>query len=113
MKNDKSYVAYVNDQIADAGNITCKAMFGGHAVYCNDKVVALICDNQFYVKPTGKGRLFIDDVLEGAPYPGAKLHFLIEEKVDDREWITQLIKITYDELPAPKLKKKRIVPFKE
>jgi len=30
---------------------------------------------------------------------------LIEDKIEDREWLSELIKITYMELPAPKIKK--------
>ena len=46
MASDKSFVDFVVDQIENAGQITYKKMFGEYAVYCNGKVVALVCDNQ-------------------------------------------------------------------
>jgi TfoX/Sxy family transcriptional regulator of competence genes len=83
-------------------------MFGEYALYSDGKVVALICDNQLFVKPTESGRALIGDVKEAPPYPGAKMYFLIEEKVDDREWLSELIRITTKELPEPELKKKKV-----
>ncbi|MCX6303591.1 MAG: TfoX/Sxy family protein [Bacteroidetes bacterium] len=105
MASDKSFAELIVDQIENAGEITCKKMFGEYAVYCNGKVVALICDNRLFVKPTSGGRAFIGDVVEAPPYPGAKLSFLIDERFEDREWISNLIRITYKELPEPKAKK--------
>jgi TfoX/Sxy family transcriptional regulator of competence genes len=107
MASDLSFVEFVVDQIEDAGEITFKKMFGEYALYCDAKVVALICNNQFFVKPTERGRSFIGDVVESPPYPKAKLYFLIEDKIEDREWISNLIRITVKELPEPKLEKKK------
>jgi TfoX/Sxy family transcriptional regulator of competence genes len=107
MPQKNSYIEFISDQIRDAGNTSCRAMFGGHAVYCDAKVVALICNNQFYIKPTENGRKFIGIVFESPPYKGAKPYFLIEEKIENREWISRLIRITADELPNPTPKKKK------
>lgn len=108
MKNniDKSFVEFVVGQIQEVGNISYKYMFGGCLIYYQNKVVALICNNSLYIRPTENGRKFIGDVCEEAPYSGAKLHFLIEDKIDDKEWLCELIKITAEELPEPKTKKK-------
>jgi hypothetical protein len=50
----------------------------------------------------------MQDVVEAPPYPGAKPYFLIEEKIEDAEWVSKLIKLTAAEasLPAKKRKKK-------
>jgi len=105
MSSDKEFVEFVVAQIENAGIITYKKMFVEYAVYSNGKVVALICDNQLFIKPTEKGRIFIGTVNEAPPYPGAKNSFLIDDKIEDKEWISQLIRITERELPAPKPKK--------
>jgi TfoX/Sxy family transcriptional regulator of competence genes len=107
---ENSFVQFVVDQIQDAGSVSCKSMFGGYAIYCNGKVVALICDDQFFVKPTVSGRKMIGKANEKPPYPGAKPYFLIEDKIEDSEWIGELIRVTAEELPEPKPKKKRIKP---
>ena len=96
-----------------AGIVTYRKMFGEYAIYCDSRVVALICDNQLFVKQTESGRAFIGDVDEAPAYPGAKPSFLIEDKFEDREWIGNLIRITADGLPAPKPKKKQAVKYKQ
>jgi len=73
----------------------------------NNKVVALICDNRLFVKPTESGRAFIGEVVEAPAYPKAKLSFLIEDKIEDREWLGELIRLTCLELPEPKPKKRK------
>ncbi len=106
MASDKSFVDFIVDQIENAGQITYKKMFGEYAIYCNGKVVALVCDNRFFVKPTEAGRAFIGNVTEAAPYTGAKVSFLIDDRVEDHEWISNLIRITFEELPEQKIKKR-------
>ena len=106
MASDLDFIEFVVDQVQDAGAIACRQMFGGHTIYCEGKVVALICDNQLFVKPTKAGRSFIGNVVEAPPYPGAKPSFLIEEQLEDKEWISSLIRLTEAELPEPKPRKK-------
>jgi DNA transformation protein and related proteins len=105
MASDLEFVEYACDQLGGAGRIAFRKMFGEYAVYCEGKVVALICDNRLFVKPTQGGRSVMGRVVEGLPYPGAKPWFLIEDRLDDREWLTELIRVTHAELPPPKPKK--------
>jgi TfoX/Sxy family transcriptional regulator of competence genes len=107
MASDKSFVEFIADQMGGAGSIAYRQMFGEYALYCDGKVVALVCDNQLFVKPTEGGRAYIGTISEAAPYPGAKLHFLIEDAFEDRDWISGLIRITAQELPIPKQKRKK------
>lgn len=102
MPSDKSFIEYLVDQMEDAGTISYRYMFGEYAIYCDGKVVALVCDNQLFVKPTDAGRTYIGKIVEAPPYPGAKLYFQIEDSFEDRDWISGLIKITAQELPIPK-----------
>jgi TfoX/Sxy family transcriptional regulator of competence genes len=105
MSSDKDFIDFIVDQIENPGTITYKKMFGEYAIYSDGKVVALVCDNQLFVKPTDGGKSFIGNVVEAPAYPGAKLSFLIEDKLEDREWLSELIRITARELPEPKPKK--------
>ena len=108
MASDQSFVEFIVDQIENAGRITYTKMFGEYAVYCEGKVVALVCDNRLFIKPTEAGRAFIGDVAEVPAYPGAKPSFLIDDRLEDRQWFSNLIRITYQELPEQKIKKKKI-----
>jgi TfoX/Sxy family transcriptional regulator of competence genes len=105
MASDSAFVEYICEQMGAAGAIAFRKMFGEYAIYCEGKVVALVCDNQLFVKPTEAGRAFVERVVEVPPYPGAKAHFLVGEELDDREWVSTLIRITGSELPEPKPKK--------
>ncbi len=107
MASDQTFVDFVVDQIENAEGITAKKMFGEYGVYAGQKLFALICDNKLFIKPTIAGRTFIKDVVEAPPYPGAKPSFLIEDKLEDRDWLSQLVQITVEELPAPKPKKRK------
>ncbi len=77
MATKQSTVEYLLDQIAEAGAVTAKKMFGEYGVYCDGKMVALVCDDQLFVKQTPAGKAFLGDCPEKPPYPGAKPCFLI------------------------------------
>lgn len=105
MASDLSFIEFVLEQIENAGEITYKKMFGEYGLYSDGKIMALVCDNQLFVKPTKAGRTYIDNIIESPPYPGAKPYFLIDDRLEDRDWISELIRITVEELPEPKPKK--------
>ena len=64
MASDLNFVEFIVEQIENAGVITYRKMFGEYALYCNSKVIALICDNQLFVKPTKAGKSFIGNIGE-------------------------------------------------
>ena len=108
MANDSDVVNFIINQIDDACEVVYRNMFGGGTVYSKGKVVALICDNQLFVKATEAGRTFIGDVEEAPAFPGAKMSFYIHDKIEDGEWLSQLIRLTEAELPLAKVKRKRV-----
>ena len=108
MASDLEFIEYACDQLSGAGRVSYRRMFGEAAVYCDGKVVALICGNQLFVKPTAAGRAFIGTPVEALPYPATKPHFLIEERLEDREWLADLVRVTFAELPVPNPKKPKV-----
>lgn len=107
MASDTNFVDFVVDQIKNAGEITAKKMFGEYGIYSGEKLVGLICDNKLFIKPTNAGREFIGNVVEAPPYEGAKPSFLIDDKIEDSAWLSELVSLSLNELPAPKPKKKK------
>ena len=106
MASNPDFVQYIVDQCSGAGEITAKKMFGDYGIYCDGKIFGLICDNGFYLKPTEAGRkLFRSEDLR-PPYDGAKPYFYIED-VDDRDYLSDLVRATCADLPDPKPKKKK------
>ncbi|HVQ44348.1 MAG TPA: TfoX/Sxy family protein [Candidatus Saccharimonadia bacterium] len=103
MATDKRTVEFLAEQTAGAGNIRTRAMFGEYALYCDDKVVALICDDQLYVKITSASRPYLDESYDYPAYPGAKPSIRVPEDYwDDAAWMARLIRETADSLPAKK-----------
>lgn len=108
MSSKQSTIDFLVKQMSRSGEIRAKKMFGEYGIYCDEKIVALVCDDNLYVKPTLKGEMFLGVVEEGMPYPGAKPYFLISpERWNNGEWLSCLIKITADQLPMPKPRKKK------
>lgn len=109
MASDPSFVTYVLDQLREAGDVTAKKMFGEYGLYLGGKMVALVCDDRLYVKPTEPGLAFVGAAPAGIPYPNAKPHFEVTEKLEDRAWLGELFGLTAAALPMPKPKKPRRV----
>ena len=105
MVTKQNTVDFILEQIQGVGTVTAKKMFGEYALYCNEKIIALVCDDQLFVKPTKSEKEFIGNVIEAPPYPGAKPYLLITGDLwEDPEWLSELIQISLPELPLPKKK---------
>jgi TfoX/Sxy family transcriptional regulator of competence genes len=108
MATRQDTIDFLLEHIAGAGELLARKMFGEYAIYCDAKVVALVCDDQLFVKPTEAGRGFAAPCPEAPPYPGAKPYLWIEgHRWDDREWMARLVKVTAAALPLPKDKSPR------
>jgi TfoX/Sxy family transcriptional regulator of competence genes len=108
MASKQRTLDFILEQIADAGSVRAKKMFGEFGIYCDEKMVALICDDQLFLKPTEAGRAFLGTIAEGHPYPGSKPWFVIsDDKWDDQEWIANIVRLTAAELPLPAIKTAR------
>ena len=84
-------------------------MFGEYAFYADGKVVALVCDDQFFLKHSSADAAFADKCEEAPPYPGAKNSLRVPEELwDDRDWLTEIVRTTTSALPLPKPKKQKI-----
>ena len=105
MASDLKFVEFVVEQLDEDLAVTFKRMFGEFGLFADRKIFALICDDQLFVKPTEGGRAFIGEVVEAPPYPGAKPSLLIGDRIEDSTWLSELVRITARELPAPKPKK--------
>ena len=79
MASNPDFVQYIADQCAGAGDVTVRKMFGDYGIYCNGKIFGLICDNQFFIKPTDAARSLLRTVDMRTPYEGAKPYFYIED----------------------------------
>lgn len=105
MATDSSIIELLLEELSSLGSVRARKMFGEYALYCDEKVVALVCDDQLYVKFTDNGKKFAEGKYEeGEAYPGAKPSMRIID-FEDREFLCELVRITADALPLPKKKK--------
>ncbi|GHC52634.1 TfoX/Sxy family protein [Neogemmobacter tilapiae] len=95
------------DQISGAGPLSLRKMFGEYAIYLDGKVVALICDDTLFVKPTPGALALLENNAMGPPYPGAKPHLLIDAALDDGDLMAKVLRAVAADLPAPKPKPKK------
>lgn len=107
MATSQSTIDFLLDQLSALPGVRARKMFGEYALYCGEKVVALVCVNQLFVKITPAGKALVGErYQEGEAYPGAKPSMLIDaEEIDDCERLSELIRVTAAALPPPKPKK--------
>ena len=106
MTSSKEYLAYILEQLSELEDIRYRAMMGGYILYYREKVVGGIYDDRFLIKNVTAARESMPNASFEKPYEGAK-EMLLVENVEDKEFLTNLFKAIYDELPAPKPKKKK------
>lgn len=108
MATQQSTIDYLLEQLSDLANISARKMFGEYALYCNGKVVALVCDDHLFLKPTAAGKQLLGTTKDVPPYPGAKPHYLISADLwEDQDWLLEIVERSAAELPEPKPKKKK------
>jgi DNA transformation protein and related proteins len=105
MASKQSTVDFILGQISSTHRVSAKKMFGEYTLYYDEKIIALVCDDKLFLKPTPQGKDFLGDCSEASPYPGAKPCFVIpNDKCEDTQWLSHLIQITANQIPVPKKK---------
>ena len=79
MSTQKETVAFMLEKLRELKRFSARPMFGEYALYADGKVVALICDDRLYVKMLPASRALESLCEKGEPYPGATLHYIVDE----------------------------------
>ena len=103
MASSKEYLEYLLDQLSSLTDISYKTMMGEYILYYRGRIVGGIYDDRFLVKPTAAARRLMPDAQRELPYAGAK-EMLLVERIDDREFLRELLDSMVGELPPPKRK---------
>ena len=101
MATSEAYIQYVCDQAAGAGALRCRKMFGEYMVYVNEKPLLTVCDDTVYVKRLPE----LADAQTGAPYEGAKEHYILD--ADDREKLLRVLAILEPLTPVPQPRRRK------
>ena len=105
MASSKEYLNFVLEQLSELEDVTYRAMMGEYIIYYGGKIVGGIYDDRFLVKPTKSAVAKMPNASMELPYEGAKEMILVDD-IEDKEFLCELLEAMYDELPAPKKKKK-------
>jgi DNA transformation protein len=109
VSTQKETVAFILEKLGDSARFFARAMFGEYALYADGKVVALICDDQLYVKIVPASQELEGVCETDVPYPGAKPHYLVEEvQLSKLEHLPEVLFAIAESLPTKKKKQKRI-----
>lgn len=101
MASSKDYLEFVLEQLSGLEGVTYRAMMGEYILYCQGKIIGGVYDDRFLVKPTPSARRMMPDAPMELPYEGAK-EMLLVDRIEDRDFLTELITSMLPELPAPK-----------
>ena len=106
MASSKEYLDFILGQLSELDGITYRAMMGEFIIYYRGKIIGGIYDDRLLVKPIKAAISYMPTATYELPYEGAKEMLLVDE-VDNREFLAGLFNAMYEELPAPKPKKKK------
>ena len=106
MATTKEYLQYILDQLSELEDITYRAMMGEYILYYRGRITAYLCDDRLLVKPVAAAKKLLPEALMEPPYEGAKEMILVED-VDNADFLRELFRAIYDELPEPKKKRKK------
>ena len=103
MASSKEYLDFILEQLSEMDGVSYRAMMGEYIIYYRGKVVGGIYDDRFLVKSTKSAVAMMPNADMELPYDGAK-EMLLVDRVDDQEFLQELLDAMYPELPAPKKK---------
>ena len=108
MSTQKETVEFILEQLGNSKRFSMRAMFGEYALYADGKVVALVCDDQLYVKILPASATLEKLCEKDAPYPGARPHYVVaEDQLSSIEDLPDILLDISKSLPAKKKKVKR------
>lgn len=105
MASTKEYLDFIMEQLSELDEIAFRAMMGEYILYYRGKVFGGIYDDRMLVKPVPAALKLMPNAEMELPYEGAKEMLLVDD-VDNREFLGELIRSMWEELPEKKKKKK-------
>lgn len=107
MATSPATVDHLLDLLSAAGDLTARKMFGEYGMYLDGKIVAFICDDTLFLKPTPGARALLPDVEQGPCYPGSKPYLILTETLDDTDLAIRALRAVAADAPPPKPKARK------
>lgn len=106
MASSQEYLDFIIEQLDTLDDISYRKIMGEYILYFRGKIFGGIYDDRFLIKITKVSKQLMLEAIEELPYGGAKSMFLVED-ADNKDFLYKLITEMYEELPHPKVKKKK------
>ena len=105
MASTNQYLEFVLDLLGELDDVEHRKMMGEYVLYYRGKVIGGIYDDRFLLKVTPASSRLLPEAPRAIPYEGAKEMLLVE--VEDRDTLHDVVDAMWQELPAPKKRKKK------
>lgn len=101
----EDFIDFICSQIAEAGCVSRRKMFGDWLIYVNGKPVVLACDDVAYVKTHPAIAHLMGGAERGCPYEGAREHYVLD--VGHKSHALEVVSVLEKVLPLPKSRAKK------
>ena len=101
MPSSKEYLSFVLEQLSLSECISYRSMMGEYIIYYKNKIIGGIYDDRFLVKITESSIEMLAEAVRQQPYEKPK-EMLLVDRIDDREFLADLLNAMYYELPDRK-----------
>lgn len=102
MSTKQEFVDHILSQL-EGLDVRARKMFGEYGLYCDEKVVAFICDDTLFVKILPENEQLATGVPKAPAYPGSKDYYAVpDDKLTNDEWLREFIQTTALAVPAKK-----------
>lgn len=105
MASSKEFLEFITEQLSDLREVAFRPMMGEYLLYYKGRLAGGIYDDRLLIKNIPSAREYMPEAESVLPYDGAKPMLLVDN-IDDKSYLSGLFDAIYDELPAPKQKKK-------
>ncbi|WP_062318661.1 TfoX/Sxy family protein [Demequina maris] len=98
MSTSRDTIAYLLEQLEPL-DVRARAMFGEYGLYCDGRLVGLVCDDRLLLKPSPAS----SGLAEEAAYPGSRPYRRVPDAtVDDAAALQGVVAGTAAHMPEPR-----------
>lgn len=102
MSTQPEFVDHILSQLQGL-DVRARKMFGEYGLYCDEKVVAFICDDMLFVKILPENEQYSKNIPKAPAYPGSKDYYSVSyDKLVNQDWLRKFIQATAQGVPAKK-----------
>ena len=106
LSTSRQYFDFIAEQLSALDGVSYRQMMGEYIIYYKGRIIGGLYDDRMFIKPVRAAAELMPDASEQAPYDHAK-PMLVCDRVDDREFLAELLEAVYPQLPESSKKTKK------